>query len=47
LNKELVENGNGKAIFDFSLITAFRVIENVSEKYFEEGFGGETTQEKR
>lgn len=46
VQKELVENGNGKAIFDFSLITAFRVIENVSEKYFEEGFGGDTTQEK-
>jgi|BioPla2DNA2_1021312.scaffolds.fasta_scaffold00042_26 hypothetical protein len=37
--KELVENGNGKAVFDFSLVTAFRVIENVSEKYLEEGFG--------
>jgi len=35
----LVENGNGKAVFDFSLVTAFRVIENVSEKYLEEGFG--------
>jgi ATP-dependent DNA helicase RecG len=31
--------------FYFSLVTAFRVIENVSEKYFEEGFGTETTQE--
>ncbi len=45
VQKELVDNGNGKAVFDFSLVTAFRVIENVSEKYFEEGFGTETTQE--
>jgi ATP-dependent DNA helicase RecG len=45
VQKELVDNGNDKAIFDFSLVTAFRVIENVSEKYFEEGFGEETTQE--
>jgi len=45
VQKELVENGNGKALFDFSLVTAFRVIENVSEKYLEEGFGAETTQE--
>ncbi len=44
VQKELVENGNGKAVFDFSLVTAFRVIENVSEKYLEEGFGAETTQ---
>ena len=46
VQKELKENGNGQASFDFSLITAFRVVENVSQKYFEEGFGGETTQEK-
>lgn len=46
VQKELVENGNGKAVFDFSLVTAFRVIENVSEKYFEEGFGGDKAQEK-
>ena len=46
VQKELVENGNGKALFDFSLVTAFRVIEKVSEKYLEEGFGAETTQEK-
>lgn len=45
VQKELVENGNGKAEFDFSLITAFRVVENVSEKYFEEGFGENPTQE--
>ena len=44
VQKELVENDNGKAVFDFSLVTAFRVIENVSEKYLEEGFGAETTQ---
>ena len=46
VQKELEENGNGQASFDFSLITAFRVVENVSQKYFEEGFGGETTQER-
>ncbi|MDR0988514.1 MAG: putative DNA binding domain-containing protein [Prevotellaceae bacterium] len=43
---ELKENGNGEAAFDFSLITAFKVIEHISEKYFEAGFGseeGETT----
>ena len=45
VQKELKENGNGQASFDFSLITAFRVVENVSQEYFEEGFGGETTQE--
>ena len=42
VQKELEENGNGQASFDFSLITAFRVVENVSQKYFKEGFGGET-----
>ncbi len=46
VQKELMENGNGKAVFDFSLVTAFKVIENISEKYLEEGFGAETTQEK-
>ncbi|WP_245542041.1 hypothetical protein [Proteiniphilum acetatigenes] len=45
VQKELEENGNGKAIFDFSLITAFRVMEKVSEKYFEEGFGVDIIQE--
>jgi ATP-dependent DNA helicase RecG len=45
VQKELVENGNGEASFDFSLITAFRVIENVSKKYFELGFGIETADE--
>jgi len=44
VQKELVENGNDEAVFDFSLITAFRVIEKVTDKYFEEGFGTETTQ---
>lgn len=47
VQKELLENGNGKAEFDFSLITAFRVVEKVTEKYFEEGFGTETTQENQ
>lgn len=46
VQKELGENGNGQASFDFSLITAFRVVESVSQKYFEEGFGGEAAQEK-
>ena len=46
VQKELEENGNGQASFDFSLITAFRVVENISQKYFEEGFGGEAAQEK-
>ncbi|MGV8134893.1 MAG: RNA-binding domain-containing protein [Mangrovibacterium sp.] len=44
VQKELVENGNGEASFDFSLITAFRVIEKVSERYFEAGFGVETSK---
>ncbi|MCC8188392.1 MAG: putative DNA binding domain-containing protein [Bacteroides sp.] len=39
VQKELKENGNGAATFDFSLRTAFRVVENISKKYFEEGFG--------
>jgi len=42
VQKELIENGNGEASFDFSLITAFKVVEKVSEKYFEAGFGAET-----
>lgn len=46
VQKELEENGNGKAIFDFSLVTAFRVVENVSKKYFEEGFGVNATLEE-
>ena len=46
VQKELMENGNGKAVFDFSLVTAFRVTENISEKYLDEGFGAEITQEK-
>ena len=53
VQKELEENGNAQASFDFSLLTAFCVVENVSQKYFEERFGGEipkkkpiTTQEK-
>ena len=45
VQKELIENGNGKASFDFSLFTAFRVIENVSVRYFELGFGEDTTPE--
>jgi len=41
IQKELKENGNGEALFDFSLVTAFRVTENVSKKYLELGFGAE------
>ena len=44
VQKELTENGNGEAFFDFSLITAFRVTEKVSEKYFQAGFGTNVTQ---
>jgi probable transcriptional regulator len=33
--------------FDFSLHTAFRVVENVSKKYFEEGFGTDTQETSR
>ena len=44
VQKELMDNGNGQASFDFSLVTAFRVIEKVSKKYFEIGFGAENTQ---
>jgi len=46
VQKELEENGNGKASFDFSLITAFRVIEPISTTYFEEGFGEEESDNK-
>ena len=46
VQKELKDNGNGQASFDFSLLTAFRVVENASQRYFEEGFGGETPEEK-
>ena len=46
VQKELIENGNGEASFDFSLITAFGVVEKVSEKYFEVGFGAETEHPK-
>ena len=42
VQKELEENGNGKASFDFSFITAFRVVEPISTTYFEEGFGEES-----
>ena len=47
VQKELQENGNGKAIFDFSFYTAFRVVENVSKKYFEEGFGTDSQETSR
>ena len=46
VQKELEENGNGKASFDFSLITAFRVVEPISTIYFEEGFGEEESDNK-
>jgi ATP-dependent DNA helicase RecG len=44
VQKELQENGNGAAIFDFSLFTAFKVVEQISDNYFEEGFGNENIQ---
>jgi ATP-dependent DNA helicase RecG len=44
VQKELTENGNGEAIFDFSLRTAFRVVENISKRYFEEGFGADAQE---
>ena len=46
VQKELEENGNGKAYFDFSLITAFRVVEPISTTYFEEGFVEEESDNK-
>jgi len=46
VQKELEENGKGKASFDFSLITAFRVVEPISTTYFEEGFGEEESDNK-
>jgi len=46
VQKELEENRNGKASFDFSLITAFRVVEPISTTYFEEGFGEEESDNK-
>jgi len=39
VQRELIENGNGKASFNFKLITTFNVIEKISKKYFEIGFG--------
>ena len=45
VQKELHENGNGKAIFDFSLITAFRVTENISIGYLAQGFGSENIED--
>ncbi|MDR1937906.1 MAG: putative DNA binding domain-containing protein [Tannerellaceae bacterium] len=45
VQRELRENGNGEAVFDFSLITAFKVVEKISHKYFELGFGSEDNQE--
>ena len=47
VQKELQENGNGKAIFDFSFRTAFKVVENISKKYFEEGFGTNSPKTSR
>ena len=44
VQKELIENGNGEASFDFSLITAFRVVEKISEKYFEESYESEKNE---
>ena len=41
VQKELTENGNEKAEFDFSFVTAFRVIEKASKRYYDAGFGVE------
>lgn len=41
VQKELTENGNEKAEFDFSFVTAFRVIEKASKRYYDAGFGAE------
>ncbi|GBU08145.1 hypothetical protein AwDysgo_14760 [Bacteroidales bacterium] len=41
VQKELLENGNGEALFDLSLITAFKVIENISTKHAEFGMSDE------
>ena len=41
VQKELTENGNEKAEFDFSFVTAFRVIEKASKRYYNAGFGAE------
>ncbi|MDR2791339.1 MAG: putative DNA binding domain-containing protein [Tannerellaceae bacterium] len=46
VRKELEENGNGAASFDFSLRTTFKVQEYLSVKYLEAGFGIDITQEK-
>ena len=37
VQKELTENGNEKAEFDFSFVTAFRVIEKASKRYYDAG----------
>ena len=44
VQRELEENGNGLAEFDFSLFTVFRVTEKVSGRYFDAGFGAGATQ---
>ena len=41
VQKELTENGNEKAEFDLSFVTAFRVIEKASKRYYDAGFGAE------
>jgi ATP-dependent DNA helicase RecG len=47
VQKELVENGNGEATFDFSLVTVFKVVESVSKRYFEAGFGADESGDSR
>uniref|UniRef100_UPI0009EC2BA2 RNA-binding domain-containing protein n=1 Tax=Candidatus Symbiothrix dinenymphae TaxID=467085 RepID=UPI0009EC2BA2 len=47
VQKELIDNGNGEATFNLKLITAFKVVEKISEYYFEEGFDkGQQTDEQ-
>jgi len=36
-----------QAIFDFSFRTTFKVVENVSKKYLEEGFGTDSQKTSR
>ena len=41
VQKELTENGNEKDEFDFSFVTAFRIIEKASKRYYDASFGAE------
>ena len=41
VQKELTENGNEKAEFDFSFVTAFRVTEKASKPYYDAAFAAQ------